>query len=46
MVIRKGDKVKECYYYKGMKTCLGPQCLWPRVGTCPIFNRLKVRRAK
>lgn len=45
-VIRKGDKVKECYYYKGMKQCLGVQCFWPRVGICPIYDRVNKRKAK
>jgi len=45
-VIRKGDKVKVCYLYKGTKQCLGPQCYWPIVGSCPHFNRLKSRRFK
>lgn len=45
-VIRKGDTVKTCYFYKGMGTCLGPQCFWPRVGTCPFYNRLKSRMVR
>ena len=46
-VVRKGNVVKQCFYYEGTKQCLGPMCLWPKVGVCPIFNRLKVKfRAK
>ena len=46
-VIRKGDRVKTCYYYANTKRCLGPLCFWPKVGVCPFFNRLKPRfRAK
>ena len=48
MVIRKGDKVKECYFYKGTKTCLGPRCFWPKVGTCPHLAKANggLRKAK
>jgi hypothetical protein len=40
-VIRTGDIVKVCYYYKGTKTCLGPLCFWPRVGKCQIYTKLR-----
>ena len=40
-VIRMGDVVKVCYYYKGTKTCLGPLCFWPKVGKCSIYAKLK-----
>ena len=42
-VERKGDTVKKCYYWEGTKQCLGPQCFWPKVGVCPIYNKLKVK---
>ncbi len=45
-VIRIGDKVKTCYYHKGMKSCLGSRCFWPRVGVCPIYNRIRVKMRK
>ena len=47
-VIRKGDKVKTCYYYNGMKQCLGARCFWQKIGDCPIQERLikKMRKAK
>lgn len=40
VVVRVGSSVKICYLYKGMKECLGNQCLWARVGTCKIYTRL------
>ncbi len=43
-VIRVGDTVKTCFYYKGTKTCLGPLCFWTKVGVCPIYNRLKNKK--
>lgn len=43
-VVRKGNIVQVCYLYKNMNQCLGPQCFWPKVGKCPIYNRLKTRR--
>ena len=45
-VIRVGDIVKTCYYYKGTKTCLGPLCFWIKVGNCPIFNRMKNKKVQ
>ena len=42
-VERKGDKVVSCHYWEGMHQCLGPQCFWPKVGVCPIYNRLKIK---
>ncbi len=39
-VVRVGTMVKSCFYYEGTKQCLGPMCLWPKVGVCPIYNRL------
>lgn len=45
-VIRKGDVVKTCYYFNGMKQCLGPLCFWPRVGSCPIMEKDKKRMPK
>ena len=39
-VVREGLKVKTCFYYDGTKQCLGSMCLWPKVGVCPIYNRL------
>ena len=39
-VIRKGDKVKKCFYFNGMKQCLGVRCYWPRVGTCQIWDKI------
>lgn len=42
-VVRRGDKVMECHYWNGMHQCLGPQCFWPKVGVCPIFNKLKIK---
>lgn len=42
-VVRKGDKVIECHYWKGMKQCLGPQCFWIKVGVCMTYNKLKVK---
>ncbi len=45
MVVRKGDVVKVCYFYQGMKECLGTACYWQKIGRCPIFERLK-RKAK
>lgn len=44
-VIRRGNRVETCFLYKGMKECLGAQCLWPRVGTCAVFTR-KFKRAR
>ena len=46
VVIRNGNTVKVCYYYQGTKTCLGPLCYWNKIGKCPIFVRLKLRRGK
>jgi hypothetical protein len=43
-VIRTGDIVRTCFYYKGTKTCLGPVCYWIKVGECPIFKRIKNKR--
>jgi len=45
-VVRKGDVVKKCFYWEGTHQCLGSQCYWPTVGHCPIFSRLKMRKAK
>ena len=45
-VIRKGDKVKKCYYYNGMKQCLGVRCFWPRVGTCAIYEKINKKNGK
>lgn len=39
-VTRVGDNVRECFFYNGMKECLGVRCYWPRVGKCPIFDRI------
>jgi len=39
-VIRKGDVVKKCFYYNGMKQCLGVRCYWPKVGQCEIYKKL------
>jgi hypothetical protein len=46
MVKRKGNKVLICHYHKGMKQCLGAQCFWQRVGTCPIYNRIKGQKSR
>jgi len=43
-VVRKGDKVVECHYYKGTKQCLGSQCLWQKVGICKTYNRIKAKK--
>ncbi|MFQ6020541.1 MAG: hypothetical protein ACE5J4_00780 [Candidatus Aenigmatarchaeota archaeon] len=43
VVIRKGNRVQTCYYYKDLKRCLGSRCFWQKVGVCPIYNRLKLR---
>ena len=43
-VVRTGDIVRTCFYYKGTKTCLGPVCYWIKVGECPIFNKFKNKR--
>ncbi len=40
VVIRIGNRVQTCYFYQGMKECLGNQCFWPRVGICKFYNRL------
>ena len=40
-VERKVDRVVRCYYWEGTHQCLGSQCFWPKVGVCPIFNKLK-----
>ncbi len=45
-VVRKGDNVKVCHYYNGMKQCLGPTCFWQQVGICPIYNRVKAREMR
>jgi len=45
-VVRNGDTVKVCHYYKGTKKCLGPMCYWPKVGTCSTFNRMRVKMRK
>ena len=42
-VIRKGDKVITCHYYKQLNDCLGPRCFWLKVGSCPHYNRIKKR---
>lgn len=39
-VLRVGDNVKDCFFYNGMGECLGVRCYWPRVGKCPIFDRI------
>jgi len=43
MVIRKGYCVKRCFYYKDLKVCMGTQCYWPKVGTCPLYDKLHAR---
>ena len=45
-VVRKGDTVKVCHYFNGTKQCLGPRCFWPKVGKCPIYNKIKIRVLK
>ncbi len=42
-VVRKRDLVKSCFYYKGMKHCLGVRCYWPIVGTCMVYDKLHAR---
>jgi len=46
VVQRKGDKVVKCMFYNGMKRCFGMRCFWPRVGKCPIYERLQVRQKR
>jgi hypothetical protein len=46
VVVRKGDVVQICYFYQGMKECLGALCYWQRVGRCPIYEKLQKQRAK
>ena len=46
VVQRKGNKVVKCTFYKDMKRCFGLRCFWPRVGKCPIYERLQVRQRK
>ncbi|NOZ81801.1 MAG: hypothetical protein GXO63_01490 [Candidatus Micrarchaeota archaeon] len=38
-VVRKKDVVEVCYLYQRTRECLGPMCLWPRIGKCKIFSR-------
>ncbi|MFQ6009856.1 MAG: hypothetical protein ACE5J7_01920 [Candidatus Aenigmatarchaeota archaeon] len=45
-VIRKGDKVKKCFYFQGMKQCLGVRCYWPRVGMCAIWDKINKNKRK
>ncbi len=40
VVIRRGEAVKKCFYFDGIKSCMGTQCYWPKVGICPIYERL------
>ena len=40
MVIRKGRCVHKCFYFNGMKSCMGVQCYWPKVGTCYLYDRM------
>jgi len=42
-VVRKGNKVISCSYYKQLGQCMGPRCLWQKVGICPHYNRIKKR---
>ena len=42
-VVRKGDVVKSCFYYKGMNQCLGVRCYWPTVGSCSIYDKVHGR---
>ena len=46
MVIRKGNVVKVCYFYQGMKECFGAMCYWQKVGKCPIYEKLYGKKAK
>lgn len=45
-VIRDGDKVRTCYYFNGMKQCLGVRCFWPRVGSCAIMEKVNKKNGK
>ncbi|HIQ50027.1 MAG TPA: hypothetical protein EYH56_02410 [Nanoarchaeota archaeon] len=46
VVVREGDVVKVCYFYQGMRECLGFTCYWQKVGKCPIFEKLYKKNAK
>lgn len=37
-VVRKNETVEVCYLFKNTGECLGPMCIWPRIGKCRFFN--------
>ena len=39
-VVRKGDKVKRCFFFDGTGDCLGIRCFWASVGSCPTFTKI------
>jgi len=46
VVIRNGDKVKECFYFRGTHRCIGPLCYWLKVGVCPIYNKINGKKLR